>query len=626
MYRRVLVVASHLVLIAFSNYLAFLIRFEGNIPPEETVLFLQSLPLVMLVQFGCISYFGLNKGLWRYAGIGDLLNIIKAVSLSSMILVMIIHFFLGIHNYPRSVYIVDWLILTMFLGGIRMQRRLLRELVMLNAGSGKRVLLIGAGDAGEMILREIKQNIALPYLPIGFIDDDQLKQGLKIHGVPVLGSREDLQEIVKRHSVDEIIITIASASAGEMREIVEDSRKTGLPLKIIPGIGNILNGHVSVSEIREVRIEDLLYREVVTIDTDHIGAHLKDKKVMVTGAAGSIGSELCRQIAKYGPKDVILFDQSESGLFFAEIELKADHPGVSFIPIMGDIQDSNRLRETLSRWQPEIIFHSAAYKHVPLLEDNPSEGVKNNIIATRNLALIAQEALVEKFVLISTDKAVNPSSVMGTTKRVAEMYIQELAKQNKTQFVIVRFGNVLGSNGSVIPLFKMQIERKGPVTVTHPDVMRYFMTISEAVQLVLQASIMGIGGEIFVLDMGEQVKILDLARQMISLSGYVPDVDIPIVFTGLRPGEKLSEELFDCSEHVQMTKHPKIKMAINLHGNDLGVLSSQIDALERLIEFGGDEEILVQLRKIVSTYKVPLSPAVKRRSKTPNINVNQNFI
>lgn len=608
-YRRVLVMATHLVVIAFSNYLAFSLRFEGNIPSVESGLFLKTLPLVMLVQFGCISFFGLNKGLWRYAGIADLLNIIKAVSLGSMILALIIYFFLGVHLYPRSVYIIDWLILTMFMGGIRMQRRVFREFGSLNADGKKRVLLIGAGDAGEMILREIKQNARLPYQPIGFVDDNAAKQGLKIHGVPVLGTRKDLPSIIRWYSIDEIIIAIASITAHEMQTIVEDCRKTGLNLKVIPSIGNILNKHVSVSQIREVRLEDLLYRDVVKINTAHIGAYLKGKRVLVTGAAGSIGSELCRQIARYRPRQIVLFDQAESDLYFTELELTEDNPGVSILPIVGDIQDTHHVRETMERLRPEIIFHAAAYKHVPLLEKNPAAAVKNNILTTRDLALMAKEFSVDKFILISTDKAVNPSSVMGATKRVAELYIQELAKESKTHFIIVRFGNVLGSNGSVIPLFKRQIEKKGPVTVTHPDVMRYFMTVSEAVHLVLQASIMGNGGEIFVLDMGEQVKILDLARQMITLSGYVPDQDIKIVFTGLRPGEKLSEELFDCSEHVEATEQAKIKKALSDPSCDAKRLAQQLDELEELSRPGNDRALLLKLKEIVPMYTTPPFPS-----------------
>jgi len=601
-YRRTLVITAHIVLIVFANYAAFWLRFEGNIPADEYSLFLKTLPLVLAVQFSCISFFGLNKGLWRYAGIADLLTIFKAVTLGSVLSVFTIHFLLGLYSYPRSVYILDWLVLIMLMGGMRMQRRVLRELQSLNTVGKKRVVLFGAGDAGEIILREIKQNKALPYQPVGFIDDDERKHGLKIHGVPVLGTRKDLPSLIDWYNIEEIIITIASIGAGEMQRIIEDCRKTGRTLKTIPGIGSILDGRVSVSQIREVRIEDLLYRDVVKIDTPHIGAYLKDKRVLVTGAAGSIGSELCRQIARYRPRNLILLDQSESSLYFTELELAAGHPGGSFIPVVGDLQDVRRVRGIFEKWRPEIVFHSAAYKHVPLLEQNPSEAVKNNIIATRDLARIAKDASVDRFVLISTDKAVNPTSVMGATKRVAEFLIQELAKQNKTHFVIVRFGNVLGSNGSVIPLFKMQIEKKGPVTVTHPEMMRYFMTIPEAVQLVLQAGIMGKGGEIFVLDMGEQVKILDLARQMITLSGYVPDEDIKIIFTGLRPGEKLREELFDRSEHVEPTSHAKINKALSESFGDATRLMRQIDELEELAGKGDEQGLVVKLKEIVPGY------------------------
>ncbi len=603
--RRLIVLSIHLSLIIVSNVVAFLLRFEWTIPKEYFTMIGTTLPLIILIRTSIFYYYGIQNGSWRYASIRDLLNIVKAVSLSSVLLVLIIYFFLGFHEYPRSIYVLDWLILTMLMGGIRVQPRIFREMKPLNVGEGKRVLLMGAGDAGEMILREIKQNPKLPYLPAGFIDDDPRKRGLKIHGVPVLGNRKDITAIAKRLKIEEIIIAISSASAAEMQRIVEDCKRTGLNLKIIPSIGNILNGHLSASQIREVRIEDLLYRDVVKIDTTHIGSYLAGKGIMVTGAAGSIGSELCRQIAKYNPKNVILFDQAESSLYFAELELSDNYPGVNFVPIVGDLQDVRRVKEVMSRYVPEIVFHSAAYKHVPLLEQNPSEAVKNNILVTRNLALVARDSGVDRFVLISTDKAVNPTSVMGATKRVAELYIQELGKQDRARFVIVRFGNVLGSNGSVIPLFKRQIEKRGPVTVTHPEVKRYFMTISEAVQLVLQASMMGNkSGEIFVLDMGEQVKILDLARHMITLSGYVPDQDVKIIFTGLRPGEKMSEELFDSLERVEDTDHSKIKKALSDNSRSSGQLEKDIQELEDLLNAGDPLRILSKLRQIVPTYQV----------------------
>jgi len=571
--------------------------------------------MIVLVRLGFFHFYGIDKGSWRYAGVRDLINIIKAVSLSSIALVMIIYFFLGFHQYPRSVYVIDWLILIFLIGGIRVHWRVVRELRFLETGDKKRVLLIGAGDAGEMILREMKQNPKLLYKPIGFIDDDVTKFGIKIHGVPVLGTRKELLSIVNRHNIQEIIITIASTSARQIREIVEDCERTRLDVKIIPGIDKILNGQVSLSQIREIRLDDLLYRETVRIDTTNIGVYLQSKKVLVTGAAGSIGLELCRQISQFLPDQILLFDQCESSLYFSELELKKDYPRVAFVPIIGDIQDISRVKDVMRKWPPNVIFHSAAYKHVPLLEHNPSEAVKNNIVATRNLASISKECEVDKFILISTDKAVNPTSVMGATKAVAEYYIRELSKQNHTQYVIVRFGNVLGSNGSVVPLFKKQIGDKGPVTVTHPDIKRYFMTISEAVQLVLQASVMGNGGEIFVLDMGEQVRILDLARHMINLAGHVPDQDVKIVFTGLRPGEKLYEELFDRHERVQKTEHEKIMMALSEKPQDLEVLHDQINNLERLAEKNDDNGILLKLKELVPSYEGPTDLVLNRESE-----------
>ena len=461
-YRRGAVVCAHLFLVVISSLLAFLLRFDWTIPPDYFILIGTTLPLIILVRLGVFHFYGVHHGSWRYASIRDLVNIVKAITLSSVVLVMIIYFFLGYHQYPRSIYVIDWLILVMLVGGLRMHRRVFLELQNSRVGGGNRVLLIGAGDAGEMILREMKQNANLSYYPIGFIDDDERKRGLKIHGVPVLGTRKNLLKISKEHNIEEIIITIASANAKQMRGIVEDCKKTHLDVKTIPGIDKILNGQVSVAQIREVKLEDLLYREVVKTDTKRIATYLHKKKVMVTGAAGSIGSELCRQISRYLPETIILFDQSESNLYFTHLELEAGNFNIPFIPVVGDIQDSNRITEVLKKWKPDIIFHSAAYKHVPLLERNPSEAVKNNVIATRDLALLAKEFSVEKFILISTDKAVNPTSVMGATKRIAEHYVQELSRESMTQFVIVRFGNVMGSNGSVIPLFKKQIEKNGP--------------------------------------------------------------------------------------------------------------------------------------------------------------------
>ncbi len=607
-YRVFFVFCAHLCLITAATLLAFLLRFEFNLrrPVSYGPTILTALPLILLVRLSVFHLLGVHRESWRHASINTLLNIVKAVSLSSVILVGVIPM-TGLNAYPLSVHLIEWFVLIILMGGARFQLRVAKELIVLRANGGKRVLLMGAGTAGEMILREIKQNPELVYRAIGFIDDDPKKRGMKIHGVPVLGTRKELLPVAKQYAVEEIVITIASATVRQMQEIVADCKKSGLPLKIVPGIGKMLSGNLSVSQIRDVALEDLLYRDVVKIDTENITANLKDKRILVTGAAGSIGLEICRQISRCSPKGVILFDQSESSLYFADLELRAAYPTVSFIPIIGDICDAHRVNKVLEQWQPQVLFHAAAYKHVPLMEQNPSEAVKNNIIATRNLALAAKNFFVEKFVFISTDKAVNPTSVMGATKRVAELFIRELSNlDQKTCFVTVRFGNVLGSDGSIIPLFKKQLEKGGPLTVTHPEVKRYFMLIPEAVQLVLQAAVMGTGGEIFVLDMGEQIKIVDVAQSMIRLSGKDLDREIKIVFTGLRPGEKLYEELFDAFESVEATDHEKIMKAMNGHGVGLDLLNEQIAEMERLAIAGECNAILEKLNAMVSSTAVPL--------------------
>jgi len=473
---------------------------------------------------------------------------------------------LGIYHCPsRSVLVLEGGLSVAFLGGTRFLLRLLQErmhpqdLARLKtfAQNPRQVLIVGAGDAGAMILREVQQNPGMGLQTVGFVDDNCAKLGMHIHGVRVLGTRQDIPALVRRHQVDDVIIAMPTAPGREIRAIKSICDQAGVRYKTVPGMYELIGGTVSVSQIRDVQIEDLLRRDPVSPNPEG-AAYLGGAVVMVTGAAGSIGSELCRQVAQQRPRQLVLLDQSESGVYYINTELRDRHPELEICPVVADIRDLGRVERVVGRYRPEIVFHAAAYKHVPLMEANAEEVVLNNIMGTRNLLRVAERQDVARFVLISTDKAVNPVNFMGASKRVTELLVQDAARRRGKGFVAVRFGNVLGSEGSVVPLFRHQIAAGGPVTVTHPEVERYFMTIPEAVQLVIQAAVLGDGGEIFVLDMGEPVKVVDLARDLITLSGLQPGRDIEIEFTGLRPGEKLSERLFNDGESYTLTAHEKI--------------------------------------------------------------------
>jgi FlaA1/EpsC-like NDP-sugar epimerase len=610
-FRRIIIIGLHIGAIALCNYWAFLIRFDGEVSSQYIQLFLSTLWMVVFVRFSFISLLGLNIGLWRYAGLNDIFGILKAVLGSSMVLYILFAFILKIEGYPRSIYIIDSLLLILMLSGFRMIKRVIREFRPKVFGKGKKVLLIGAGDAGEMVLRDMKKNADLGFQPIGFVDDNLGKKGLRIHGIPVLGTRKDLENLVRLHAVRELIVCIPSATASQMRAIIDECSKTGIPIKTVPGMKDVLDGRVGLSQIRDVSLEDLLAREVIQTDLEVIKTSLKGKRVLVTGAAGSIGSELCRQIADCLPKEIILFDQCENRTYTTLLEVQNKFPKVTFFPMIGDIRDKRSVERIFKLYRPEIVYHAAAYKQVPLMEYNLLESVKNNVLGTMNVVSAAIEYSARRFVLISTDKAVNPTSIMGASKRFAERLVQGIANHSeKTIFTIVRFGNVLGSNGSVVPIFKKQIEEGGPVTVTHPDIKRFFMTIPEAVQLVLQASGMGKGGEIFVLDMGEQIKIMDLARNLISLSGYRPDEDIRIRVTGLRPGEKLYEELFDSLEKIESTEHPRINKAIQMDFLTRAEVFQYVSEFEDLIEHGNQTGIIRLIQKTIPSYK-PSSTATR---------------
>jgi len=536
---------------------ALLLRFDGNIPQQYLLAYYRYGFILSVLAVLVFALLNLYTNLWQYASVYELGNIFVAISVFSGL--NWIFFQIVSESLPRSVYIIIWGLMLFLIGGIRLARRLLaswRFLPTLHAKPKSNLLVIGAGQAGSMVIKELFEHPELGR-PVAVLDEDPLKKGLRIHGVPVLGTMASLDKVLAKYKVHEILIAIPSANEDDVRRIINQCKKTGCKLKRLPGIFSIINGRISVQQIRDVKITDLLGRPEVDLDMKSICSYLKGQVVMVTGAGGSIGSELCRQIARFEPKLLVLLDNYENNLYELQLELKHAYPEQQLTALIGSVQDEKRIDSVMVQHRPQVVFHAAAHKHVPLMEDSPTEAIKNNILGTINVAKAADRHNVKKFVLISTDKAVNPTNVMGASKRVAEIAIQQINKNSKTEYAAVRFGNVLGSNGSVIPIFQKQIARGGPVTVTHPDVTRYFMTIPEAVQLVVQAGALAKGGEVFILDMGEPVKIVDLAKDLIALSGYKEN-EIEIVFTGLRPGEKMYEELLLDVETSDKTSHSKI--------------------------------------------------------------------
>ncbi|MCX5803001.1 MAG: nucleoside-diphosphate sugar epimerase/dehydratase, partial [Proteobacteria bacterium] len=596
--KRIIVIFSDVVLVTLSYWLAYLLRFNFSIPEIFYNKFVESLPVLVLIRIVCFYLFRLYSGVWRYASINDLLRILKAITLSSFLFVAFITFRYHFIDFPRSVFLIDWFVIIIFVGGVRFLYRLSREFYMVKGDNKKRVLIIGAGRAGEMLLREMKQNPNIAFDPVGFLDEDPDKQGRRIHNVPVLGKVEDVGRIVLKKKVQEIVIAIPSMTGKEMRKIIHQCKDMGIPCKTVPAMGDILNGKVSVNEIREIRIEDLLGREHIELNRELIKGYLSNKKVLVTGAGGSIGQELCRQILKINPEKLILFERVENELYHLEMEFSELFPNAPCAFVLGDILDVKRLEGVIGEYRPEVVFHAAAYKHVPMMEVHPAEAIKNNIMGTQNVAEVSAMYDVAKFVMISTDKAVKPSSVMGASKRIAELICQGMNQRQKTKYIVVRFGNVLNSAGSVIPLFKEQIAKGGPLTVTHPDATRYFMSIPEAAQLVMQAGAMGKGGEIYVLDMGEPVRITDLAADMVRLMGLRMGEDIDIVYSGLRPGEKIHEELITDEEEVEPTSHEKIMM-VKASSFDWIDLQKRIEEFVEKIDQYNPQEIREKLMSIV---------------------------
>ena len=549
-------------------WLAFFLRFELALSLEVLKLAFFAWPYVLLLQYLVLVFFEVPRFSWRYVGMREGQRIVAALAVATGVLVILRLTLIEVGGYTKFVIIplgvaaMDFVVAVAGIVGVRMVRRFMGERQERIRGgaiqtNAKRTLLIGAGRAGVMVAKEVMQKPQVGINVVGFVDDDPAKIGTIIQGQRVLGNTASLRKIVTEKNVEQAVITIASSSGASIRQIVKACEDIALPVRIIPGISEILEGSVNLTRIREVTIEDLLGREAVELDLVAIRKFLAGKRVLVTGAGGSIGSELCRQLSRFGLTKLVLLDQAENSLFYIHGELSKEHPDLPLLPCIADICDTNRLENVFRSEQPEVVFHAAAHKHVPMMEWNPGEAIKNNVFGTRKVADAADRHGVEAFVMISTDKAVNPTSIMGASKRVAEIYVQALSQRSKTKFLAVRFGNVLGSAGSVIPIFREQIRKGGPVTVTHPEMRRYFMTIPEACQLVMQAATLGRGGEIFVLDMGQPVKILDLARDLIHLSGFSEE-EIRIEFSGVRPGEKLYEDLSTGSETMAKTRHPKI--------------------------------------------------------------------
>jgi len=604
---KILMFFSDAFFINFACFMALALRFDGYVPSQYIPYLLKTMPFATIAGLACFYKFDLYDRLWRFASVNEMISVVWASTATSLLLIALTYM-LQLH-YPRSVYVLFWLLLTAFTGGYRFLMRVVlgkRHQSLSFAKNGKddttNVMIIGAGDASSVVVEEFLRHPSLKRRPVALIDDDKNKLGMKIRGVPVVGTRECIPEVVLEKNVREIIIAIPSADRRDIRDIVEICNKTKCKLKILPGIYELIDDKVAVKRIRDVKIEDLLGREPVKVDLCEISSYLQNKTVMVTGGGGSIGSELCRQVARFKPKELLIYDISENSVYDLEYDLKTVFPKLKYTPIIGSVRDEKKLENVFDKYRPDIVFHAAAHKHVPLMEQNPLEAVKNNVFGTLNLVRAADKYRTQKFILISTDKAVNPTSVMGATKRIAEIIIQIASQNSSTVFSAVRFGNVLGSRGSVVPLFKKQIEAGGPVTVTHPEVIRYFMTIPEAVQLVIQAGAFAKGGEIFILDMGDPVKIDDLAKDMIRLSGLEPNQDIEIKYTGLRPGEKLFEELLLSEEGLTATKNNRIFVARPTH-IDKAAFAEELEQLKNILIEEREKDFVEIIRSIVPTFK-----------------------
>lgn len=602
-FKRILVPAGELlflILILFLSYLLRLDRIDSIYLPQIGFLILTIIP-VKLIIFWIFRLYHIS---FRYTSVHEIALVFKAAGISSLIFAfmsLILRDALFFKGFPRSIIIIDFILTFFMSSGIRLAFRFF-YFPRLKEKEGRKVLVVGAGRAGEQLVREMKTSPISHYIPVAFIDDDPGKKKSIIHGIKVEGGSEKIPEVVSDFAVDDIIIAMPSASSVQLKKTMEFVRKSGNKnVKILPGMSHIIMGEAKMGDVRAITVEDLLGREPVKIDMEHIAGQIKDKSVLVTGAAGSIGSELCRQVAVFHPSKLIMVDMGETELFYIDNEIRERFPALPVQAVIADVKDLLSMGSIFIKYSPQIVFHAAAYKHVPLMETNLREAVLNNIGGTRAVATLSIEHAIEKFIFISTDKAVNPTSIMGTTKRISENLLRSW-DHKKCKFISVRFGNVLESRGSVVPIFKEQIRNGRPVTITHPDMKRYLMSINEAVQLVLQASAMGAGGEVFVLDMGEPIKILDLAREMIRLSGLEPDKDIPIVITGTRPGEKLFEELLTAEEGTSATRHERIFVAKGVKVSP--EYSQKVDILMKTAFGNFDrEEIISMLKYLVPTYE-----------------------
>ncbi len=631
-YNLYLMLLADVAIFTLSLSMSYLLRFDFQPAPQHWSQVAYILTISIPVKGFFFFAFGLYRGMWRYTDILDFWRLFQAVVISALCIVTVIVMVTRFQGVPRSVVFIDAVLTFLFCGGLRVGIRSLfrarEELSMSfflpwrtirkHQSSRSRVLIVGAGDAGEKVLREIIENPSLTYDVIGFLDDDPVKKSRTVHGVPVVGSTRDLEAVVRKRRVDQVFITMPTATGRDMRRVVQACENLGVQFKTLPGMGEILEGKIGVSDLREVRFEDLLGRDPVSLDTSMISAYIQDKTVLISGAGGSIGSELCRQLIRFQPARLILFDASELNLYTLQNELEYELGFSSLVPVLGRIQDEWQTSTVCDRYKPQVVFHAAAYKHVPMLEQNPWEAVQNNVYGSLVLMRAARKAGVKRFVVVSTDKAVRPTNVMGTSKRITELLMHEFSNQEgPTKFMAVRFGNVVGSSGSVVPLFQRQIARGGPVRVTHAEVIRYFMTISEAAQLIIQAGALGQGGEIFVLDMGTPIKIADMARDLIRLMGKEPDKDIEIVYTGLRPGEKIFEELITDEEGIGRTEHSKI-MVLRRNGHNgnidgCGQGKDLMAEIEELIEASLTQDharIRARLKGLVPEYQ-PTGPFMK---------------
>jgi FlaA1/EpsC-like NDP-sugar epimerase len=603
--RRASVVLVDLLLTVAGNYFAFWLRFDGAIPAAFWALWRETIPLLVLLRGLTFIPFHLHDSVWQYVGLRDLRAIVASVTASSVLFCLLIRGVLGLRAYPRSVFLMDLVLVVCLMAAVRVGWRLGRE-YRANART-KRVLIFGAGDAGARIVREILKGGEHGYHPVGFVDDDPAKVGQRIHGIPVLGTRADLPRIIGETNPSEVLVAIARAAPEMFRGVVKALESHKLPIRAMPHLRDILEGRARLHDVRDLAVADLLGRVPVGLDMDTVRHLVEGKRVLVTGAGGTIGSELSRQIAALGPKSLVLFERYENALWTVERSVAGLKPGGSVYSVIADVTDERRVDEVLAEHRPEVILHAAAHKHVPLMELNPCEAVKNNVKGTRIVGEAAVRHQVERFVLISSDKAVNPSSVMGATKRVTELLAMALAERGSTGFVVVRFGNVIGSNGSVIPLFLEQIKGGGPVTITHPDMRRYFMLIPEAVQLVLQAAALGEKGALYVLDMGDEIRVVDMARNLIRLAGFIPEREIPIIYIGVRPGEKLSEELVASDETIEPSRLEGIRRVRSAGDLSPASLGRSVADLERFAEKGAAGAVVQQLGAMVPTFRPVLT-------------------